>query len=182
VDELVVSTVVYLPPEETYDFLVDFPRYATYSEHLNDVVRRSGDGGAGTRYALRFSWWKLTYTVESAVTEVDPPNRIEWRIVKNLDASGRWRVEGLDDLPADAPADATAASRVSMEVAYDPGSANESRVSLPRFVSLGWVADRIRPAITSEAETVVERVVADLEGEHRSVDLTVEQGPGVTAE
>jgi hypothetical protein len=69
-----------------------------------------------------------------------------------------------------------------MEVAYDPGSANESRVSLPRFVSLGWVADRIRPAITSEAETVVERVVADLEGEHRSVDLTVEQGPGVTAE
>jgi hypothetical protein len=26
---------------------------------------------------------------------------------------------------------------------------------------------------------VVERVVADLEGSHRSVDLTVERGPGV---
>ncbi|WP_299333366.1 SRPBCC family protein [Haloplanus sp.] len=181
-DELVVSTVVYLPPEETYDFLVDFPRYATYSEHLSDVVRRSGDGGAGTRYALRFAWWKLTYTVESEVTEVDPPNRIEWRIVENLDASGRWRVEGLDELPDDAPADATAASRVSMEVAYDPGSANENTISLPRFASLGWVVDKIRPAITSEAETVVERVVADLEGEPRSVDLAVERGPGSIAE
>jgi uncharacterized membrane protein len=182
VDELVVSTVVYLPAEETYDFLVDFPRYATYSEHLRNVVRRRGDGGAGTRYALRFAWWKLTYTVESEVTEVDPPNRIEWRVVKNLDASGRWRIEELDDLPEDAPADATVASRVSMEVAYDPGSANESRVSLPRFVNLGWVADKIRPAITNEAENVVERVVADLEGDPRPVDLTVERGPGSIAE
>jgi uncharacterized membrane protein len=182
VDELVVSTVVYLPAEETYDFLVDFPRYATYSEHLRNVVRRRGDGGAGTRYALRFAWWKLTYTVESEVTEVDPPNRIEWRVVKNLDASGRWRIEELDDLPEDAPADATVASRVSMEVAYDPGSANESRVSLPRFVNLGWVADKIRPAITNEAENVVERVVADLEGDSRPVDLTVERGPGSIAE
>ena len=181
-DELVVSTVVYLPPAETYDFLVDFPRYATYSEHLSDVVRRSGDGGAGTRYALRFAWWKLTYTVESEVTEVDPPNRIEWRIVKNLDASGRWRIEELDDLPDDAPTDAAVASRVSIEVAYDPGSANESRVSLPRFVNLGWVVDKIRPAITSEAENVVERVVADLEGEPRSVDLTVERGSDAAAE
>ena len=182
VDELVVSTVVYLPAEETYNFLVDFPGYANYSEHLKDIVQRRGDGGAGTRYALRFAWWKLTYTVESEVTEVDPPNRIEWRIVKNLDARGRWRIEELDDLPDDAPADATVASRVSMEVAYDPGSANESRVSLPRFVNLGWVADKIRPAITSEAENVVERVVADLEGGHRPVDLTVERGSGSTAE
>jgi len=182
VDELVVSTVVYLPPEETYDFLVDFPRYATYSEHLRDIARRRGDGGAGTRYALRFAWWKLSYTVESEVTEVDPPSRIEWRIVKNLDASGRWRIEELDELPDDAPADATVASRVSMEVAYDPGSANESRISLPRFVSLGWVVDKVKPAITNEAEKVVERVVADLEGEPRSVDLTVERGPGATAE
>jgi uncharacterized membrane protein len=182
VDELVVSTVVYLPRQETYDFLVDFPQYATYSEHLRDIVRRHGDGGAGTRYALRFAWWKLTYTVESEVTEVDPPKRIEWQVVKNLDASGRWRIEELDTLPDDAPADAEVASRVSMEVAYDPRSANESRVSLPRFVSLGWVADKIRPAITSEAEKVVERVVGDLEGESRPVELTVERRSDAAAE
>jgi uncharacterized membrane protein len=182
VDELVVSTVVYLPVEETYDFLVDFPRYAKYSEHLSDIVRRRGDGGAGTRYALRFSWWKLTYTVESEVTEVDPPERIEWQVVKNLDAAGRWRIEALDELPDDAPPDAEAASRVSMEVAYDPDSANESRISLPRFASLGWVIDRIKPAITNEAEKVVERVVTDLEGEPRSVALTVERGSDAAAE
>jgi uncharacterized membrane protein len=175
VDELVVSTVVYLPAREVYDFLVDFPRYTKYSKHLRNVVRRRGDGGAGTRYALRFAWWKLTYTVESAVTDVEPPERIEWEIVKNLDAGGRWRIEELDELPDDAPADAEAASRVSFEVAYDPGSANEGGIDLPRFVSLEWVVDRIKPAITSEAERLVERVVADLEGSPRPVDLTVER-------
>ena len=174
-DELVVSTVVYLPPEETYDFLVDFPRYAEYSKHLRAVTRRSGDGGAGTRYALRFAWWKLTYTVESEVTEVEAPERIEWRIVRNLDASGRWRIEELDEVPADAPADVETASRVSFEVSYDPGSANEGGIDLPRFVSLGWVIDRIKPAITKEAERIVERVVEDLEGARRPVDLTVER-------
>ncbi|RLM90074.1 SRPBCC family protein [Halobellus sp. Atlit-38R] len=174
-DELVVSTVVYLPPEETYEFLVDFPRYADYSKHLRNVARRRGDGGAGTRYAMRFAWWKLTYTVESEVTEVDPPERIEWRIVKNLDASGRWRIEALDELPEDAPDDAEAASRVSFEVAYDPSSANEGGIDLPRFVSLGWVVEKIKPAITSEAERLVERVVADLEGSARPVELTVER-------
>ncbi|MGQ4554722.1 SRPBCC family protein [Halobellus sp. GM3] len=174
-DELVVSTVVYLPADETYDFLVDFPRYAAYSKHLKDVVRRRGDGGAGTRYALRFAWWKLTYTVESEVTAVEPPERIDWRVVRNLDASGRWRIEELEDPPADAPADVDVASRVSFEVSYDPGSANEGGLDLPRFVSLGWIAERIRPAITREAERIVERVVEDLEGSRRPVELTVER-------
>ena len=30
VDAVEVSTIVYLPPEEIYDFLIDFPRYADY--------------------------------------------------------------------------------------------------------------------------------------------------------
>jgi SH3-like domain-containing protein len=175
VDELVVTTVVYLPPEETYDFLIDFPRYAKYSEHLRTVSRRSGDGGAGTRYALRFAWWKLTYTVESEVTEVEKPETIDWRIVRNLDASGRWVIEPLDEVPSDAPDDVDAASRVSFEVAYDPGSANEGGLDLPRFVSFGWVLDRLKPAIATEAERIVERVVEDLEGTHRPIDLTVER-------
>ncbi|MFB6089613.1 MAG: type II toxin-antitoxin system RatA family toxin [Halobellus sp.] len=174
-DELVVSTVVYLPPEEVYEFLLDFPRYARYSEHLRDVTRRRGDGGAGTRYAMRFAWWKLTYTVESEVTEVDEPERIEWRTVRNLDAGGRWRIDPLDGVPADAPSGSEAATRVSFEVAYDPDSANADRMNLPRFVSFGWVLDRLEPAIASEAERIVERVVEDLEGRRRSIDLTVER-------
>jgi len=175
VDELVVSTVVYVPPRAAYDLLVDFPRYEAYADHLRNVVRRSGDGGAGTRYALRFAWWKLTYTVESEVTEVDPPKRIEWRVVNNLDASGRWLIEELDDLPDEAPEWADTATRVSFEASYDPTSADEGRIGLPRFVSIDWVVDRLKPAITSEAQRIVGRIVADLEGQPREVDLTVER-------
>ncbi|MFC6826140.1 type II toxin-antitoxin system RatA family toxin [Halopelagius fulvigenes] len=173
-DEIVVSTVVYVPPEEAYEFVVDFPRYANYSEHLERVETRRGDGSAGTRYALTFSWWKLDYTVVSEVTELDPPERVEWRIVKNFRARGRWRVEPLDELPADAPAYAETACRVYFEVSYDPRSA-EGNVDLPRFVSLGWVIDKVSPKIESEAEEILERVVEDLEGRRRPVQLTVER-------
>lgn len=174
VDEIVLNTVVYVPPEEVYEFLVDFPRYANYSEHLADVERRRGDGSAGTRYALRFSWWKLDYTVVSEVTELVPPERVEWRIVENFRARGRWRVEHLDELPPHAPEYAETACRVYFEVAYDPKSA-EGNVDLPRFVSLGWVIDKVSPKIESEAEEILERVVEDLEGRKRPVELSVER-------
>lgn len=174
VDELVVSTVVYLPPDEVYDFVSDFPRYAKYSKHLRDVTER-GDGGEGTRYALRFSWWKLGYTAHSELTELDPPNRIEWRIVKNLHARGRWRIEELDELPADAPPHAEAACRVFFEVWYDADSADTDSLDLPRFVSFGWVLEKLKPALEKEAQRVVERVVEDLEGRRRPVELTVER-------
>lgn len=180
-DEIVVSTVVYVPPEEVYDFLVDFPRYTNYSEHLKDVVAR-GDGGPGTRYDMRFAWWKLTYTARSEVTEVDPPNRIDWRIVKDIEAHGRWRVESLDDLPADAPADAETASRVFFEIRFDADSADPSAVDLPRFVSFDWVLDKLKPVVLKEAERIVERIVADLEGRRRDVQLTVRNKPDDVSE
>lgn len=178
-DELAVSTVVYVPAEEVYDFLVDFPRYAEYSEHLSRVVRSGGDGGPGTRYGLRWKWWKLTYTMRSQVTEVEPPSRIDWRITKDLNASGRWLVEELDTLPDDAPDDATVASRVSLEVEFDPNSANKGALNLPRFVNFGWVLNRVKPLVLPEAERVVERIVADLEGESRPVELTIHEKPSV---
>ena len=92
VDAVEVSTVIYLPPEEVYDFLVDFPGYANYSKYLTDV-RRHGDGSPGTEYDLRFEWWKLAYTARSRVTGVSPPTRIDWEIVKDLSAHGFWHVE-----------------------------------------------------------------------------------------
>ena len=55
-DSIEVSTDVYLPPEEVYAFLLDFPRYARYSEHLTEV-RAFGSGDPGTEYELVFSWW-----------------------------------------------------------------------------------------------------------------------------
>ncbi|MFC6724483.1 SRPBCC family protein [Halobium palmae] len=175
-DEIVVSTVVYLPPEEVYEFLVDFPRYANYSKHLTDVTK-DGDGTPGTRYGLHFSWWKLTYTARSEVTAVDPPTRIDWRIVKDVDARGRWRVSELAELPADAPADAETACRVFLEVVFDPDSVDERSLDLPRFVSLGFVVEKVKPVLVKEAERVVSRIVRDLEGRNRDVHLELREEP-----
>lgn len=174
-DRIALSTVVYAPREETFDLLLDFPRYTRYSEYLTDV-ERDGDGGTGTAYRLRFAWWKLSYTVHSEVTGVERPSRIEWRLTRHLDAEGVWATEPTD-LPADAPADATAATRVWFEVAFDPHSADPDAVSLPRFVSLDAAIDRVRPAIVDEAERVVERAVADVEGRRRDVDVAYHDRP-----
>jgi hypothetical protein len=173
VDTVEVSTVVYVPPEAAYEFLVDFPRYADYSEYLQ-AVRADGDGSPGTRYALEFAWWKLTYTAHTEVTDVDPPNRIDWEVVSDLDASGYWRIEPVPD---QAPSDAETASRVTFTVRFDGDSVTDGAVDLPRLVSLSWVVEKVKPLIQREAEGVVERIVADLEGEHRRVELTIHATP-----
>jgi len=164
VNRLSVSTVVRVPPSEAYEFLLDFPGYAAYSKHLTGVDQ-FGDGGPDTRYRLHFSWWKLTYTVHSEVTAVEPPHRIEWTVTKDLDASGRWRVEPTETEDG-------AGSRVTLDVEYDPSSADNA-VSLPPLVSLDWVVEKAAARVVEEGERVVERIVADLEGERRPVDLRV---------
>ena len=172
-EELVVTTEVYVPPEEAYEFLLDLEGYSRFTEYLDHVRCTDGDGGAGSRYALRFSWWKLHYTARSEVTDVDPPRRIDWRVTKDVDARGSWRVDPLADLPADAPADAEEGCRVTFEVRFDAESADESAVSLPRFVSFDRVLDRVRPLVQEEAERVVRRAVRHLEGRDREVTLEV---------
>lgn len=172
-DELVVSTDVYVAPEEAYEFLLEFPRYERYTEYLDRVSRTHGDGGPGSRYALRFSWWKLTYTARSEVTEVTPPTRIDWHVLKDIDARGAWLIEPFDELPADAPADATEGCRVTLSIRFDADSADSSSVSLPPLVSFGWVLDKVKGLVAEEAERVVRRAVADLEGREREVSLTV---------
>jgi ribosome-associated toxin RatA of RatAB toxin-antitoxin module len=177
VDRIHVSTTVCLPPEEVYDFLVDVPRYARYSEYLTDVDAE-GDGTPGTQYRLRFAWWKLSYTAHTEVTDADPPTRLDWRVVTDLDARGNWRVDPLDSVPAGLPADASAACRVHLEVTFDPDSVGGGILDLPRFVSLDWVIGKVKPVLVEEAERVVERIVSDLEGRRREVDLVVHEVPG----
>lgn len=164
-----VSTVVYLPAEEVYEFLLEFSGYASYSESLRSV-RQFGDGGAGTEYELTFAWWKLQYTARSKVTETDPPSRIEWRLTKDIDADGRWLVEPKERRKPDAKPE----TEVTFVVEYALGSVDGGIVDLPRFVSLGWVIEKIKPKIRAEAEHIVRRVVADLEGEPRDVELQIE--------
>jgi len=169
VDTLDVSTVVYLPPEEIYEFLVDFPRYANYSEYL-DEVRQYGDSSPGTEYELTFTWWKLSYTARSKVTELTAPERIDWKLIKDLDASGYWLIEPE---PESAPDGEETACRVHFVVNYRPGSASSRALDLPRFVSLDWVIEKVTPKIKAEAERVIRRVVADLEGTDREVSLEI---------
>ena len=172
-DSVEVSTVVYVPPEEAYEFLVDFPGYAKYSKHLTGVERH-GDGGAGTEYDLHLQWWKLNYTVRSEVVDLDPPDRIDWKIVKDLDAHGSWLVEHA---PEEAPEGRETASRVRLVISFDADSASADMLDLPKLVSLGWVVKKVEPLVLEEAERVVARIVEDLEGEGRPVDLTVHDSP-----
>jgi len=176
VEKILVSTDVYLPADEVYEFLVDFPRYANYSKLLRGV-RQNGDGSPGTTYSLEFAWWKLTYTAHTEVTSVDPPERIDWRVTREVDAEGHWRVEPLDSLPADAPADAEAGVRVYLNVEYDPDSVHSGVVDLPRLVSLDWVINKLTPVLEREAERIVDRIVADIEGRRRPVDVEIHARP-----
>ena len=174
-DHVELSTIVYVPPDEAYEFLVDFEGYANYSKHLSGVSRL-GDGGPGTEYNIHLHWWKLSYTVRSQVTSMEPPTRIDWTIRKDLDAHGYWK---LEPVPEEAPPDREAATRVWLHIQFDGDSANSGMLNLPRFISLDWVVRRVEPLVLTEAERVVQRIVADLEGESRPVELTIHEDAGV---
>ena len=182
-DSVEVSTVVYVPPEEAYEFLLDFEGYANYSKHL-DRVERHGEGGPGTEYDIHLQWWKLNYVVQSEVTDLDPPERIGWRVVKDIDAHGEWVVEPAsenEEIPEDRETetseDCPPATRVRLVINFDADSASSDMLDLPRLVSLGWVVNKVRPLVLTEAERVVERIVEDLEGERREVELTLHDSP-----
>jgi len=172
VDSVDISTVVYLPPQEIYDFLMDFPGYAQYSKYLK-TVEQDGDGSPGTRYSLTFAWWKINYTARSEVVRVDPPEQIDWKIIKDLDATGHWRIRTLEEIPEDEDH----ASEVRLTVDFDPQSASADALDLPSLVSMGWVIEKVTPLIQEEAERVIERIVADLEGSRRDVELKIHTSP-----
>lgn len=176
-DRIVLSTLVHRDPETVFETVRDFRTYPDYAPVL-DAVSADGDGGVGTRYALDFSWWKLTYTARSEVTAIDAPERLAWRLREDVDAAGEWRIEPASDA---APPDVETASRLFFDVAYDPHTADPTAISLPRFVSLDRVIGLVRPRLYDEAEKVVRRLVADIEGESRDVELTVHEQPGSSA-
>lgn len=165
VDSLTASTVVYRSAEPIYEFLVDFPRYAEYSDYLRSV-RASGEPGAGAAYELRFGWRMIEYSVRSRVIDVDPPRRIQFEITNGIRADGEWQIEPHDSAP-------TQKCDVTFLVQYDPGSIMAEQVEAPSLISLDWIIRRVRPLIEAEARAITRRVVADLEDEPREVDLRV---------
>lgn len=161
-EEVIVRTEVYVPPEKAFAFLRSFTTYAEYSPYLEEV-RQFGEGGIGTEYELTASWWRIEYRARTEVIAIDPPHRIEWRVLDAIDAHGVWIVEETEG-----------GSRVTLRIAFDAASADTSAVSLPRFVSVGWVIDKIKPLVRREAKAIVERIVVDLEGQPREVDLEID--------
>ncbi len=172
-DRILLSTVAHRPPEEVFPYVQSFTEYPRYTEHLHSVSV-DGDGGAGSIYDLHLGWWKLTYTARSQVRTIDAPHALSWELVTDIDAQGEWRVEPE---PEAAPPDVDTASRIYFDATYDPHSADKNAISLPRFVSIDWVVRKVRPRLLREAEQVVERLVADIEGEPRPVDLVVHEAP-----
>jgi len=209
VDEVDISTVVQVPPSEAYDFLLDFPGYAAYTDHLDDV-RRDGDGGVGTAYEFVLSYWVISYTARSRVTDVDPPNRIDWVLEDAFDAQGAWFVEPVDaeeaaeaaavdpadvrqsgdterevaeaersvDPDGECTADGEApAARIRLRATFDRESITDAGMGIPRFISATSVFQKVAPVAKSEAKTILARIVADLEGEPRPIEVTVSERP-----
>lgn len=164
-DILEVETVVYRPPDIVFEFLLDFVGYANYSDHLRQV-ERYGDGTPGTEYELTFTWWKLTYTARSRVTAIEYPHRIDWELLKDINAQGSWIVDEHESHNA---------TTVTFYVEFDAGESDidGQNINVPRFVSLSWVIARVKPLIQREATHIVREVIADLEGNPREVELTV---------
>jgi hypothetical protein len=180
VERILLSTVVYREPADIFPYLRSFETYPRYADHLEEVVRvDGGDTTADTtddrpQYDLRLRWWKLSYTAHSTVVDVTEPTLLEWELREDIDARGAWRI---DPEPAAAPSTADTASRVYFDARYDPHSADKNAISLPTFVSFEWVLAKLQPKLVAEAETIVERLVADIEGERRDVSLTLHESP-----
>ncbi|MEF8773976.1 MAG: SRPBCC family protein [Halobacteriales archaeon] len=195
-DDLEISTVVGVPPERAYEFLVAFPNYAKYTDYLTEV-RRHGDGGPGTRYDLVLSWWLVKYTAQSRVTDIEPPWRIDWELEDAIDAAGAWHVEPvdaegladhLDDVDGELPAadgagsdgadgGSAPGSRIRLRARLDGESLGDAALGLPTFVPTSRVLRKVAPVAKREAKAVIGRIVADLEGRRRDVSLTVHSRP-----
>lgn len=172
-DRILLSTLVYRSPEEVFPYVRSFTEYPRYTSVLDSVEVR-GDGGAGSVYDLHLSWWKLSYTARSEVVDVTEPTSLAWELVKDVDARGEWRVEPE---PESAPEGVETASRIYFEALYDPHSADRNAVSLPRFVSLNRVIRLVRPKLLEAARGLVGRLVAEIEGQSREVELVVHEAP-----
>lgn len=170
-DSVRMSTVVYAPRDVVYEFLTDFPGYKKYSDYVKEI-HQDGDGDVGTEYGITFGWWKVTYLAKSRVVGLEPPERIDWEIVKDLDAHGSWLVESVEP-----PPDREVATRVTIDVRFDADSVGPDAIDLPRFVSVSWLIEKAEPLIVKQARSVLRGVVDDLEGEPRDVELEVHETP-----
>lgn len=176
-DVLEVSTTINRAPEPIFSLLNDvtaYPKYTQYLQSVRPIDQHEPETSTGSKptdydvnmeYEFVFSWWRLEYTTVSRVTNVEPPNRIDWELRSDLNATGSWTVEAVTNT-ADSEQ-----SLVTLRIEYDPTSLNTANINLPGLFSFDWLVDTVHPLIKREAEHIFERVVADLEGKSRPVTL-----------
>ena len=136
--------------------------------------------------------WRLEALGDSpSDADVEPPNDEERLPDNDLHLNGDPPSGGDpladgDSLPASDPLvdgdplpdGVETGTRLWFTVEYDPRTANRRILDLPRFLSVDRVIDRIKPRLYDEAEGVVRRLVAPVEGTERPVELIVHEAPG----
>ncbi len=166
--------MLHLPQQEVYDLLFEFRRFPEHVDYLDDARVRGQ--GAGARFRVAASWWRLSTTLRGRVTDVDPPERVEWRLTNDADAEGYWSIEPE---PEAAPPDRETATRLRLVARLDGDSVDASSYG-PRFgpsISLDWVLGKVAPLVAREGERLLGELVAELEGRERSVDIDVHSLP-----
>lgn len=172
-EEFEASTVFHLSRQEVYDLLFDFRRFPEHVDYLDDARVRGR--GAGARFRLVASWWRLSTTLRGRVTEVEPPERVEWRLTNDADAAGYWSIEPAPE--AGPPERET--TRLRLVARLDDGSVDAVNYG-PRFgpsISLDWVLGKVAPIVAREGERLLAELVAELEGRRRPVDVEVHSLP-----
>ena len=172
-----VEADVAVEPEVAYEYLLDFTNYAEFCRYVSEVVveanhadtERNAPAGPGSRYRIRFGWWRLSVTLRAEISRVDRPRTIEWRILSDVDAHGRWEVEPIE--PGDR-------SHLRFFATYDSVALSRSNLDLPRFVPMATVIERLMPLMKEAGRDVFEQIVWDLEGSKRSVEVSVRTGEG----
>lgn len=157
-EKVVFETEVYAPKEEVYDFLMRFEDYGKYSEHVKNVrvVRRDP-----LEWEITIKWWKIRYTARSRLTNYVENERIEWEVVKDVRARGVWLLEETEE-----------GTKVKLKVWYEPSDAD--KVNPLRFVPTSRLISLVKPVVKREGKRVLRRVVSDLEGKPRKVDLKID--------
>jgi uncharacterized membrane protein len=172
VDAIEASAPLYVSPETVYEFVRSYDGVAEHSDHV-ERVERDGDGGPGTDYRITFSWWRLSFTSESRVTETERPAYVAWRSTGSVRARGRWRMEQIPD--EELPSDREVGTELSLRIEFDPTTLAGGTVT--RLLSLSRLVERVTPVVERECRSVLSGVVADLEGAPRRVRYTVHRGP-----
>lgn len=170
------STLVYLSPEEIYENLADLRQFEDYSKYVTDISREGDD--QLSEYEITVSLWKIGYTARMEITDVEPPSRIDWKLVKSIDAHGYFEIEHV---PEEAPEGKPDACRVTCHGEFDPDTVTAEALDLPKLIPVSKIIDKFGSKVEPAARIIIGRIISDMEGEERSVELTVHERPNPNA-